>query len=178
MNDDSDGEATGRKARPAGSLRQRLSGKGLAEAVRAERTARKRARRDSRPPRPDPPPDPRPAEGPDPIRGGAETAAPVHPDPGETQAEMIARLYKAFAEQMDQLEARLASLLPEGADVAAIDRTVKTLASLAKTLELLMELSKTTVEARDRDADQAVDPDALRLALARRLERLSGHGAD
>ncbi|MBO9424398.1 hypothetical protein J7444_06685 [Labrenzia sp. R4_1] len=100
----------------------------------------------------------------------------------ESPQDMATRLYRAFAGQMDQLEARLADLfdeagagLPNGG-LQEIDKTVKTLASLAKTLTALMDL-KTDV-APDGEDDNLDDREELRAALARRLERLCEAGAD
>ncbi|MEP5812083.1 MAG: hypothetical protein ABJL55_17675 [Roseibium sp.] len=97
----------------------------------------------------------------------------------ETPQEMIARLYRAFAGQMDQLDARLKALLPDGAGdsstgIADIDRTVKTLASLAKTLTVLLDMKEGGADdARESALD---DPDELRADLAHRLERLCESG--
>ena len=100
----------------------------------------------------------------------------------ESPQDMAARLYRAFAGQMDQLEARLADLFheagagPPNGGLQEIDKTVKTLASLAKTLTALMDL-KTDVEP-DGEDDNLDDREELRAALARRLERLCEVGAD
>lgn len=100
----------------------------------------------------------------------------------ESPQDMAARLYRAFAGQMDQLEARLADLFdkagaePPTGGLQEIDKTVKTLASLAKTLTALMDL-KTDVEP-DAEGEKLDDREELRAALARRLERLCEAGAD
>ena len=100
----------------------------------------------------------------------------------ESPQDMAARLYRAFAGQMDQLEARLADLFKEAGagaptgGIQEIDKTVKTLASLAKTLTALMDL-KTDVKP-DGEDDNLDDREELRAALARRLERLCEAGAD
>lgn len=100
----------------------------------------------------------------------------------ESPQDMAARLYRAFAGQMDQLEARLADLFeetgarPPTGGIQEIDKTVKTLASLAKTLTALMDL-KTDVKP-DGEGDNLDDREELRAALARRLERLCEAGAD
>lgn len=100
----------------------------------------------------------------------------------ESPQDMAARLYRAFAGQMDQLETRLADLFEEAGSgpptggLQEIDKTVKTLASLAKTLTALMDL-KTDVEP-DGEGDNLDDREELRAALARRLERLCEAGAD
>ncbi|GAA0784184.1 hypothetical protein E1180_09245 [Roseibium denhamense] len=125
------------------------------------------------------------AEGKDPEAG------PLKQLPGESTAEMITRLYQAFSGQMDQLETRLAGLLPEAGGMADIDKTVKTLASLAKTLTVLMELrdanaagvqSDTQADAQSAaqaggEESECDDPDALRAELARRVLGLGGQGA-
>lgn len=116
------------------------------------------------------------AEQGDPVQ---QTEAFVHPAPadGETHQEMIARLYRAFASQMDQLDARLKELLPDSAGgMAEIDRTVKTLASLAKTLTVLMDLKEG--ETDDAEESGLDDPEELRAELAQRLKRLCESGAD
>ncbi len=97
--------------------------------------------------------------------------------------QMAARLYRAFAGQMDRLEARLKEILPDGAangsaaDLAEIDKTVKTLASLAKTLTVLTGL-KTDGSEEAGSGDEDTGTESLRAALAQRLERLGSGGAD
>jgi hypothetical protein len=121
------------------------------------------------------------------VREGAMDGAVPDGDVGqqktpESPQDMAARLYRAFAGQMDQLEARLADLFEEAGagpptgGIQEIDKTVKTLASLAKTLTALMDL-KTDVEP-DGEGDNLDDREELRAALARRLERLCEAGAD
>ncbi len=119
----------------------------------------------------------------------------------EPPAEMISRLYRAFEAQVETMEARLKELLAEAGagegegsatagktGMVEIDRTVKTLASLARTLTLLLELRKAVPEsdAGKRGTDRGEtgdddDPDAprsraeadrLRSELAQRLGRL------
>jgi len=103
-------------------------------------------------------------------------------DTPESPRDMAARLYRAFAGQMDQLEARLGGLFENGGAGAPpgglpeIDRTVKTLASLAKTLSALMDLKSTA--GPDGEGEHLDDREELRAALARRLERLCQAGTD
>ncbi|MTI43688.1 hypothetical protein JM93_01571 [Roseibium hamelinense] len=144
----------------------RFSGKCLADAVKAERAEVKARKRDEgrlkaaakaeagRPP-------------PAPVRGGEECPP--------SRVQMVSRLYRAFSGQMDQMEARLKSLALDQAELGDIDKTVKALASLARTLAMLMELDR---EAADKEADQSDDDDAeaLRRDLAQRLVRLRGQG--
>ncbi|WP_289033217.1 hypothetical protein [uncultured Roseibium sp.] len=102
-------------------------------------------------------------------------------DPGE-RPDMIVRLYRAFEAQVDGVEAWLNALLAEaaeGASIVEIDRTVKTLASLARTLSLLLDLKKTVgpesaAEGKPGETgnDDLEDADELRAQLAQRLGRL------
>lgn len=121
------------------------------------------------------------------VREGAMAEAVLKADGSEQKTpespqDMAARLYRAFTGQMDQLEARLADLFeetgagPPTGGIQEIDKTVKTLASLAKTLTALMDL-KTDVKP-DGEGDNLDDREELRAALARRLERLCEAGAD
>ncbi|WP_417693300.1 hypothetical protein [Roseibium sp.] len=70
----------------------------------------------------------------------------------QARAAMIGRLYRSFAAQMERMESRLKALEAQRlaasgtqaeagiADIGEIDRTVKTLASLARTLTVLLGL--------------------------------------
>lgn len=96
---------------------------------------------------------------------------------GQARSEMISRLYRAFEKQIVQLEARLDALFKSapavpGADLGDVDKTARTLASLARTLDTLIALE----EARGAKEEPGDDPDALRQELAARLERLPGGG--
>ena len=153
-------------------------GEGLSDTLRRERAETRKARRKARDKRHQarcvPEPDElvsREAPG----AGKSERQSEPSRDParigGETHQEMVVRLYQAFSGQMDQLEERLQDLLPEsGAGIAEIDRTVKTLASLAKTLTVLMELS--SAEGETSEESHLDDPETLRAELAERVERL------
>lgn len=132
-------------------------------------------------------------------------ATPACADAGEGRApgtavsgdhpELMARLYRTFLAQMDHLEARLRDLEAQTGealrqpDLGDIDKTVKTLASLARTLTVLMDLeaepTKGSRQNGRKDADEAsanagdeLDPDRLRDALAQRLEGLRQGRAD
>ncbi|NVK33129.1 MAG: hypothetical protein HWE23_01540 [Rhodobacteraceae bacterium] len=111
------------------------------------------------------------------------TVADLLNGPQSGAPRMLMRLYKAFESQVDQVEARLKALVSEvdetgNTDMVEIDRTVKTLSSLAKTLGLLLELKKSTEEAdasrkeSEERRDVTADPDALRQELARRLGKI------
>jgi len=70
--------------------------------------------------------------------------------------------------------------MPEEGDLTEIDKTVKTLAGMAKTIELLIELERERLKeaAAQTDAGKTIDPDTLRSELAQRLSGLCGGGAD
>ena len=111
--------------------------------------------------------------------------------PGMDRSDMAVRLYRAFEAQVEQVEARLKDLLADQntAQITEIDRTAKTLASLAKTLGLLLNLNDAGAKGAapgkvgaekggaGKDGEGADDdflPDAasLRAELARRLGHL------
>ncbi|WP_153769797.1 hypothetical protein [Labrenzia sp. CE80] len=155
------------------------------EILLAEREARERIKR-GLPLRVPKPAEPDPSEDPPPRDELPEEVARLvkDTDPGE-RPDMIARLYRAFEAQVDGVEARLNALLAEaaeggeGASIVEIDRTVKTLASLARTLSLLLDLKKTVAPesaAEDKPGetgnDDLEDADELRAQLAQRLGRL------
>jgi len=109
---------------------------------------------------------------------GASGTKDVHTsDPPES---LIPRLYAACASQVARIEARLKALMPEEGDLSEIDKTVKTLAGMAKTLELLIELERERAKeaAAQTDAGKTIDPDTLRSELAQRISGLCGSGAD
>ncbi|MEP2707176.1 MAG: hypothetical protein ABJQ71_22055 [Roseibium sp.] len=168
------------------TVKARYSGQGLSDTLRREKVEAKRAKRKAKEER-------RQARAVDetqdvarPEDVSAEQGGPAHnteafvdpgPVSGETHHEMISRLYRAFAGQMDQLDARLKELLPDSSGgMAEIDRTVKTLASLAKTLTVLMDLKEG--ETDDAEESGLDDPEELRAELAQRLERLCESRAD
>lgn len=107
----------------------------------------------------------------------ASVAGLVAETPPGDRGALISRLYRAFEGQVAQLEARLTELLGAGSgSLTEIDQTVKTLASLAKTLNVLMDLQKE--QAEDVGADDSPDPEDLRAQLADRLGRLCTGRAD
>lgn len=178
-------------------VRQRLTGQGLSDTLKRERHETRKKRKRERCSNgaagtlPDRAPNQSPggareAEDPNTGRGMAPSVLDI--DAGtivddkfadardaETPQAMAARLYTAFAGQMDQLEARLDEMFvaagdKDGAGIQEIDRTVKTLASLAKTLSALMDLKSEAMP--DGEESSQDDPDALRAELAVRLEAL------
>lgn len=179
----------------------RFSGKGLSEAVRQERAAIRRTKRQAiRKGRRRAVPEDVADDVSDKTSGAAlvegrkvvPSAACDGPDatlpdlaaltiPGLQQPGMIERLYKAFEGQMESMEARLRELVAEAgspASLADIDKTVKTLASLAKTLGVLIDLKQASnAEAEEEGDGPAKDADALRAQLAERLGRLCESGA-
>lgn len=186
-------------------MKARFSGQGLADTLKREKVLNRKRKRQSMQPvctvsavseaggRPAGPEGMETLAGPDPgsprssVREGDGNGAVADGDVGlqktpESPQDMAARLHRAFAGQMDQLEARLADLFDEAGagpptgGIQEIDKTVKTLASLAKTLTALMDL-KTDVKP-DGEGDNLDDREELRAALARRLERLCEAGAD
>jgi hypothetical protein len=187
------------------NVKTRFSGQGLADTLKREKALKQKRKKQSKQkactisavsgeggepsgskgmetPRPLDPGSPRCS-----VRDGTADGAVADGDVGlqktpESPQDMAARLYRAFAGQMDQLEARLADLFQEAGagpptgGLQEIDKTVKTLASLAKTLTALMDL-RTDVKP-DGEGDNLDDREELRAALARRLERLCEAGAD
>ncbi|WP_420411285.1 hypothetical protein [Roseibium sp.] len=149
------------------SVKQRFSGQGLVDTLKRERAqARKEKKRWEPAPCAEPP-----------------SASPPLEEPLDTQSprDMAIRLYRAFAGQIDQLEAHLKDLFAEAgregaAGLQEIDKTVKTLASLAKTLGALMDLKSDTEP--DGEGKNLDDREELRAALACRLERLGGRSED
>ncbi|GGB50896.1 hypothetical protein GCM10011316_23720 [Roseibium aquae] len=119
-------------------------------------------------------------DGADPSLSG--TVAPGSKDvhTSEPPELLIPRLYAACAGQVARIEERLRALLPGDGDLSEIDKTVKTLAAMAKTLELLIELERSRAREAlaEPDADTHAEPDALRAELAKRLSGLCGGRAD
>ncbi|ADZ71356.1 hypothetical protein [Polymorphum gilvum] len=121
----------------------------------------------------------------------SEVASALAEASPQARAQMVARLYRAFEKQVARLEDRLGRLMAREArhdpagdgrgeaaagieSLAEVDRTAKTLASLARTLDMLLALQKARAEETRHD----VDPDALRQELAQRLGRLPEGGPD
>jgi len=103
------------------------------------------------------------------------------PDDNQARLAMTmritARLYAALSKQMAQVEARLreAECAP-GADAPARERDARTLASLTRTFEKLLELDRSTAASRPESDMAETDLDAFRQDLARRLEALRRSG--
>lgn len=186
-------------------MKARFSGQGLADTLRREKAQNRKRQKQSKqqlrtvsavsgegggPPGPEgmeksrrsDPGSPRCSVRDDTADGAVADGDVGLPKTPESPQDMAARLYRAFAGQMDQLEARLADLFeetgagPPTGGIQEIDKTVKTLASLAKTLTALMDL-KTDVKP-DGEGDNLDDREELRAALARRLEQLCEAEAD
>jgi hypothetical protein len=85
------------------------------------------------------------------------------------RAELIARLYRAFEKQIAEVESRFGR---PGADEGEQD--ARTLGTLARTLEKLIELDRERTE--DRDKEEPADLARLRQTLTDRLRRLAGGG--
>jgi hypothetical protein len=86
-----------------------------------------------------------------------------------SRAELIARLYRAFEKQIAEVEARFGQ---PGEDEGEQD--ARTLGTLARTLEKLIELDRERTE--DRDKEEPADLARLRQTLTDRLRRLAGGG--
>ena len=82
--------------------------------------------------------------------------------------DLISRLHDTCTAQLDRIEAKLSEMGAKGGDLGDLDKTMKMLAGLARTLELLTELRK-SYEKEVADGDDNVDPDHLRSELAKRL---------
>jgi hypothetical protein len=100
---------------------------------------------------------------------GAPVAVPGR-RPGKRGGRgLVARLYRAFEEQLAGVEARLAA-----PGTVIEEKDARTLGSLARTLETLMSLEK-----RDTGAKKPTEPtdiDQLRAELARRIDRWAAGG--
>jgi len=99
-------------------------------------------------------------------------------DAGDTRglARMVARLAQVFEHQIAAIETQLQAArgTEAGADTRAgtLERNARTLGSLAKTLDVLIELRAGVAEL----APSGEDEDALRRELAQRLDRLCRQG--
>lgn len=86
-----------------------------------------------------------------------------------SRAELIARLYRAFEKQIEEVEARFGE-----ASADAGEQDARTLGTLARTLEKLIELDRE--QTGDRDKEEPADLARLRQTLSDRLRRLAGGG--
>jgi hypothetical protein len=96
--------------------------------------------------------------------GAGETDRPVAPEPLDRRV-LVGRLFKAVERQIAEVERRFDGSAPPSLD----EKDARTLAALARTLELLIGLEK---QAGRDDAEPEPDIDEFRLDLARRLESL------
>ncbi|MEP3524510.1 MAG: hypothetical protein ABJN24_03705 [Hyphomicrobiales bacterium] len=90
---------------------------------------------------------------------------------GSNRKALIDRLYKAFDCQMREFETHLALAGDEGVN----EKDARTLGSLARTLEKLIDLRQEN-EGQNRNQNKEVDLERLREELARRLERVCPKG--
>jgi len=89
---------------------------------------------------------------------------------------LITRLYGTCARQMDRIEQRLESLGVAEADLGDLDKAVKLLAGLARTLDLLSALQKSQKHTDVEEGEDDANPDDIRHALAARLHHLCSDG--
>lgn len=94
------------------------------------------------------------------------------PEAPLNRSVLVRRLFNAVERQIAEIERRLTSLPATGAD----EKDARTLAALARTIELLIGLERQakpeTTEAPEADVDE------LRRELARRIENLRRAGGD
>jgi hypothetical protein len=93
-------------------------------------------------------------------------------------ARMVSRLAKAFEHQISAIETQFRAVPTDSeggarADGGALERNARTLGSLAKTLDVLIELRSGVASLDPTGGDE----DALRRELAERLDRLCRRGA-
>ncbi len=89
------------------------------------------------------------------------------------RADLVGRLYRAFERQVADAEARLSDAALEG---AAGEKEARTLGTLARTLEKLIELQGELEDKKPDDSGERVDILRLRRKLARRIARMRGSG--
>ncbi|WP_093805206.1 hypothetical protein [Stappia sp. ES.058] len=93
-------------------------------------------------------------------------------------ARMVSRLAKAFEHQISAIETQFRTVSTAGdggarSDGGTLERNARTLGSLAKTLDVLIELRSGVASLDPTGGDE----DALRRELAERLDRLCRRGA-
>lgn len=96
--------------------------------------------------------------------GAGETNRPTPAEPLDRRV-LVGRLFKAVERQIAEVECRFDGSAPPSLD----EKDARTLAALARTLELLIGLEK---QAGRDDSEPEPDIDEFRLDLARRLESL------
>ena len=94
------------------------------------------------------------------------------------QDELIARLYETLRKQMTAIEKRLQTM-PDMNDreaTATAERDARTLSTLVRTLEKLIELqgNDSRISGGDNDAGSESDARRFRLELIRRIEEFGG----
>ena len=97
------------------------------------------------------------------------------PKPGAARRDLIAQLYDSLMRQMQESEQHM----NEASSEAARERQARTLSSLTRTLEKLVELEKGLDAADDgkrKKAGEKRAAEALREELAQKLLRLTGRG--
>lgn len=89
---------------------------------------------------------------------------------GKRQADMIERLFRLLERQIHRIANQMASA---GSDETAADveRQARTLASMVRVLDRLVELKGASAVAPDASG-QEQDADRIRLEIAQRLERM------
>lgn len=97
--------------------------------------------------------------------------ANIQSQKGSNRKALIDRLYKAFDHQMHEFEAHLCLSDDEGIN----EKDARTLGSLARTLEKLIELRDES-EGDNNNKNNEVDIERLREELARRLKQLCPKG--
>ncbi len=91
----------------------------------------------------------------------------------EERKRMIARLYAAFEKQISALEAKLKKLSGDPQSAAGeMDATAKAITSLAKTLDMLIDLQDTHAA----DNSEEVSDDQMRQQLSQRIANLCSTG--
>ncbi len=92
--------------------------------------------------------------------------------------ELVARLYETLRQQMTAIEKRL-QLMPDLDDTnatATAERDARTLSTLVRTLEKLIELQGDAIKGPGKveDASAESDADKFRIELVRRIEGFKG----
>ena len=108
-------------------------------------------------------------------RGSPGDGAGPGPEPDRPELDrsvLVSRLFRAVERQIDEIDRRLTQLQSDGVD----ERDARTLAALAKTLELLIGLERQT-RPEVVDTPEA-DIDAFRRDLARRIQSLQATEGD
>ena len=108
------------------------------------------------------------------TNGGADSGALAG---SSEQDELVARLYQTLRQQMTAIEARLQSMpdIDDTNATATAERDARTLSTLVRTLEKLIELQSVTNRPEPMDDAKAdSDADRFRLEIIRRIEEFKG----